>query len=535
MDENEIQIVLTAVDNASTVIDKVNDSLGGVGGSSGFSNIAENASDAADDLTNSFEGMTRSQLLNLNVVKMSDEVYAKYRIAVDKTKVAQDAAAKSSGILGLSMTTVIGLAGGLAAAVAVVGTAYLSLQAANQFATDALEEGSDATDKQIRKAEEYTRVMSDVEMQLKGISNLIGKQWEKDVDAFGEGVADIINYMYRMDQGYNDWLKSLGIDLDFTDDNGVLSFISDEDIAEMKDKTSTATNWLQEKWDEQRLALSNHNREMMQDWTSVYGLSENIYKTQKSLSEAQRELDALIAQGGPKAGQTMQEYNESLDSAKGRVEDLQQAIVDQTNAFIANILLQKFSADDILSPEERAAYTGFLKSAGLDSDEAINAAFVAYDTAMGLVNGVAEATAGEVDTTKTKVEELLTKLGLIPEEKHIKIYIDYIENGGGGGEGGGDNPIPFASGGTVRPGQRALVGDKPGGIPTPWSEIIEALPGGGVRVYPNSQTSAMRNMPSFAEGGTFGSDLTGDLSRTLRDLPNAIALAIESTLQRSFR
>ena len=66
-----------------------------------------------------------------------------------------------------------------------------------------------------------------------------------------------------------------------------------------------------------------------------------------------------------------------------------------------------------------------------------------------------------------------------------------------------------ASGGFVPAGGRAVVGDSLSGMRTGFEEIVEAIPGGGFRVYPNSQ---LGSIPHMAGGGMVGSGVTINLT-----------------------
>ncbi len=82
------------------------------------------------------------------------------------------------------------------------------------------------------------------------------------------------------------------------------------------------------------------------------------------------------------------------------------------------------------------------------------------------------------------------------------------ENNDNGAAFMGKDPFLW-HGGTVPPGQSAIVGDKPNGSPGPNAEVVTAVPGGGFTVTPNPKN--VGKLPRFAGGtdGAFGASLLG--------------------------
>jgi len=523
MDENEIQIVLTAVDNASATIDKVNNSLGGIDGASGFTASADVASKSADDLAGSFKGMTVEQLSYISTLGMSKEKQDAYNKALEeatkKTKAARDAI--NSGAISIGgMTVSAGVAatvfGTLAVAILGAATAYGAFKIASDFSTDALKDGSGATEEQIKTATEFKKLMNDVNREI----DVTKQNWERFWFFAGSIAAATINGIV---EDIKEIPPALGIAIDLSTNINKSSRASDNLAKEINAVIKSAST---------KIDATIFNDPDI--WSNIFTVSQNVYTVQKELATEQEKLNRLVADG-PVPGQSWSDYQKEIEDTKGKISELEQSILNMTNNMITGMMLSQIMKDGIFSEGEQAIFEEWLIGIGADSVEAINLIIDTTNTGLGKMAELAKESGNSIKTAKGDVNDLQAAVDNI-KDKTITITIIEKKEGEGGGwrkEGGGGDSKAF--GGIVRPGQRALVGDKPGGIPTPWSEIIEALPGGGVKVYPNSQTSAMRNMPSFAEGGTFGSDLTGDLSRTLRDLPNAIAMAIESTMQRSYR
>lgn len=118
---------------------------------------------------------------------------------------------------------------------------------------------------------------------------------------------------------------------------------------------------------------------------------------------------------------------------------------------------------------------------------------------------------------KKQVDDLMTTMTDFekPHETEAKVIVSFtgdlvrydflMNNSNGGGSWNGDYDYKW-TGGVIGSGQTALVGDMPGGIPTPYSEMVEAIPGGGVKVYNANETRSKMGggMRSFAGGGEIG-------------------------------
>ena len=203
-EENEVQIILTAVDNASKTIDGVSDSLSGVGGGSG--GLAK----SAEEVTNAYSKMTTEQLQNVDVLKLSKTEADKWSKAIDantaKINAGLTPAVKASTISigGYTVATTTAIAAGVlaVAVVADLAAAYIVLKSSGDFAENTLNNIADATQEDILLATEYQRVVRETTTVLDtfkaiGVSawNEIGREstkivlgWEKILDrVFGSG------------------------------------------------------------------------------------------------------------------------------------------------------------------------------------------------------------------------------------------------------------------------------------------------------------------------------------------------------------
>jgi hypothetical protein len=225
--------------------------------------------------------------------------------------------------------------------------------------------------------------------------------------------------------------------------------------------------------------------DMSGELDSILSFGQNYRQSQEDMMTLEGELAEARKRGYSETGTKILEI-------KGKIEEVKAAQTEWTNKFILDMAMMQAAADGI-SPEEAQGLLKMAEQLGLIDDSAINA----YDNLMRL-NGL--DISNTVTTTFLEIRESQT-----------------VSKGGIKGKS------MRASGGSIPPGGTAWVGDSPGGL-TPYSELVYAPH--GAQVFKASESRAMASgAPRAVSGGVIPA-MTGETNlsySTIRQLASAIA------------
>ena len=473
-EDNEVQIILTAVDNASSTIDKVNDSLGGVGSSGGFVKSAEEATQSAKELTDSFEGMNLEQLSYISTLGMSKEQQIKYNAALDAAAAKTKAATTATKGLSGSMIA-------LSAAVVVVGAAaeaYIVLKNAAEWANKVLEDTSIHSERVVQEATEFKEVMDDFN-RVMDTGNQI---WENLKSNVGLWTAVVVTDVV-------DATKALIGLLGFEGKKG--AWATGGLTKEFTKGFEDATNAVKGTAD----AVDSLAKATSQMMNAGIGLVFSYQSTFEKLADKQKELADALAGG----------FSETSDKVLGLKDDiasLEGELDKTTNKFVLDMYKMQLAADGVFDKEDMVKYLDMALALGLIGQEAYDAAVKTlglggaiaalqsrdirinvshhthYSSSGSRGSGIPDAGDGDVGIEDWVQVPTIPKV-TIPEKKY-------------GGK--------LAGGGTVGMGGWAMVGDSLGGGITPYTEYVHANKGGGFTVYNQSQMSG-KSAPPMASGG----------------------------------
>ena len=193
---------------------------------------------------------------------------------------------------------------------------------------------------------------------------------------------------------------------------------------------------------------------------------ENVTKAENDLSDTEKNLHDLQVGDWTATDEKIVSATQKVDDMKTKLGEAQQASRDATNEMIAGFLQAQLTMDGVFDESDMNKVLNYRLQMGLLTQDEYNAALEALSIA-----------------------ENLAKI----EDKTVNVNVVYS---------GVTGEIPTqalnrAGGGYVPPGASSIVGDWPG-MTTGFEELIKALPGGGVQVYPHNQTT----MPSGGAGGS---------------------------------
>ena len=472
-EENEVQIILTAVDNASEVIKNVNSALGGQTNTgtlpNGWVDPYANAAKEMEELSKQFNAAQnpikkvgeaaadagkKTDFLSV-AIKGVGVVSPQASAQLNRLRSIATEAGPKFAAMGVSIGAIIPYA--VAAAVAIGGIA-LALKAAGDAAKTTTADNIYATEEQIRIAEEYTAVLGEASKGWAIFTDIGAEAWRR-IGIYAEqsllGWKKVLDLMLESGGGFN--FPTLG-------GTGFQQTQMPEEF-----QTRFAGGDFFQRYAEQAGFLSQSIEEL----NYVLGYSEDAFNKQT--------IAALVA---------------------------------------------KASLDGFVSPEESEYILGLAESLGILTEQEREAAQQAWNfqnIMLSIMDMPAEVRkkfilnvelfgSAAAIAAMQGMGQNLPQINTIPPESQFNWQQD------------DDVAQMMAGGGTAGIGDWAMVGDLPGGGILPTTEYVRANRGGGFTVFNQSQMAG-KSAPPMASGGMVmpQSDEVTLSQQSIRDLADALA------------
>ena len=504
-EDNEIQILLTAVDNASDEIQKVNDKLGGLGGSGGLTEAAGEAKGAVDNLSKGFDEMTLAELRQVKQLSLTDDEFEKYTDALVKAEaaakagtVATEAATKATGLYGMSLGATVAIGVVATGVVASIAASFIAVKSAGDFATKTLGDVANATEEDIKVAREYKIVMDDVTKATDVLKDIAVAAWYE----IGRSGARAILYIKSiLGEGFNfPELGEVGMGIHVTD-----------------------MTWL-EKLEAAAKKIQDANYSMGKSFAFTY---DDITKR---ITEKELEIAEALGQGWSENSTRIQGLREELGNLEGQLDRTQKQ-------FVLDMFAMKMAADGVAGDEALQKYLAMAVKLGLISQAAADATLDMLGLG-GSIDALHDKTVN-VTVTTTYLYRGKDK-GATSDSGSGSSTTTTSSSSSGGGSGWtfmGNDVDGFAKGplyynsatGAYKIGSYAsggqfsgwgVVGDNKDGSWNSTTELVHAPQGAQVFSNQQSQSMAKGGMGGFASGGMIGEGLIDydKMARVLRDV-----------------
>jgi hypothetical protein len=442
MADSEVQIIVTAVDNASKEINQVTQSITGI-------------SKAADSTPQS-------------TAKLSSAMQLLSRVSPEASR-ALGSVTSSARLLGV--TSLAGAGGVAALGAAVFAAVAAAKKAGDTWAAEVTTKWIENTTEDVRIATEYEANMTRVGKNIANMSINIGKIW-----------AEYINFQSQKPSYYK---GEIPVELK----PQITQEAFDKLVAQGVKAAEAAAE-----------AAVKTTQKYQNDWF------KSLFSNAMSFDTLMEKADDLkkVYEDVKKAGPVKEDwlgYLSATEAAKKNWQDSVTAIEEAKNKMIAMKLIESFGSENSVggityTPEEEAAITQFLTETGLASNEAIQAAWAVNNETATIINEVIAVTNANIDSVDANIQAIKDKVAKVTIEAtatgdltYFKWIVDnFPTTGGGGGQTGG-----FTSHGNSKAGGGdfsgwAMVGDSAGGGITPYTEWVYAPY--GARVYNQSQIGA---------------------------------------------